>query len=253
MNKRYILYIVMIAIGTFLIAAGLRDMLTERREATEAREEYDMLYAIYTGEDSVRIGPTITSVPEGPVDTDIVPEDPPEEPGFPTLDELYEMNNDFIGWFSIAGLIEYPVVQGRDNDKYINTTFMGERNRAGSIFMDYRHAGKWDEPVCILFGHRTYDGAMFAPLGNYLNSTFMYRNNTIEITTRDGETLTYRIFAAIETDAWDPVYEAAIKNPSGASETFPNVPDNATRFLVLSTCTRSADPDERILVFAAME
>jgi len=249
MNKRYTFYIVMIAIGTFLIAAGLRDMLADRREAAEAREEYDMLYNIYSGQDRATV--IATETPDTGNPGNRAPDNPPEDPGFPTLDELAAMNNDFIGWFSISGLIEYPLVQGSDNDKYINTTFLGARNSAGTIFMDYRHAAKWEEPVCILYGHRTYDGSMFAPLGNYLNTQFLYRNNTITITTRDGNTLTYRIFAAIQTDAWDPAYGTAISNPSGASETFPNAPDYATHFLVLSTCTRSEDPDERILVFAA--
>jgi len=249
MEKKYILYICLIAIGTFLIAAGLRDLVTDEREAAAAQEEYELLFNIFSGQTTAADRFPGTSVID---DEGNIVADDPDDIAFPTLNELYAMNNDFIGWFSIRGLIEYPVVQGRDNDKYINTTFLGEQNTAGAIFMDYRNATKWDDKICIIYGHRTYDGSMFAPLENYFNPQYLQRNNTIVITTRNGNTLTYKIFAVKETDAWDPAYEASISNPSEAPETFPNVPENANRFLILSTCTRSTDPDERILVFAAL-
>jgi len=246
MERKYIPYIILVALGVFLITVGIQDILADRREAAEARDEYEMLYTMFSGQTRETVQPPDTFVTDDPAETIDNPEDM-----YPTLDELYAMNNDFIGWFSIKGLIEYPVVQGRDNEKYINTTFLGARNSAGTIFMDYRHKNKWDDEVCVLYGHRSYDGSMFAPLERYLNPQYLQRNSTLTITTPDGNTLTYAIFAAKETDAWDRAYEAAFTNPSGASETFPNAPDNATHFLILSTCTRSPDPDERILVFAA--
>jgi len=249
LDKKFILYICMVAIGTFLIATGLLELFADRREEIAAQEEYEMLYDVFTRRTTITTLP-----PETVINDDHVESTPdiPDEEGYPSLDELYEMNNDFIGWFSIRGLIEYPVVQGRDNSKYVNYTFMGERNSAGAIFMDYRHKSSWDDTVCIIYGHRTYDGSMFAPLVNYFNPQYLQRNNTIVITTRDGNTLTYKVFAAKETDAWDSAYEASISNPEIASETFPDVPEGASRFLILSTCTRSPDPDERILVFAAL-
>jgi len=93
---------------------------------------------------------------------------------------------------------------------------------------------------------------MFSPLVNYLDRSFLQENPIITITTRDGNELTYRVFSAIQTDAWDEAYEIGFINPTSAVSVFPNAPVNASRFLLLSTCTPSSDRDERIIVFASL-
>jgi len=118
--------------------------------------------------------------------------------------------------------------------------------------MDYRHTEGFDEHVAILYGHNTRDGSMFSVLANFLDPSFRRRNPNINITTRDGKNLTYRVFAAILTDAWDAAYTIGISDNEKAADVFPDAPENASRFLLLSTCTRSSDKDERILVYAAM-
>ena len=118
--------------------------------------------------------------------------------------------------------------------------------------MDNRNRNGFDDHVAILFGHRMRDGTMFSPLLNYQSRSFMQENPTITITTREGNELTYWIFAAKKTDAWDPAYDIGFTNSAGAAETFPNTPANASRFLLLSTCTPSSDIDERFIVFAAL-
>ena len=118
--------------------------------------------------------------------------------------------------------------------------------------MDYRHARGFDEQVVILYGHRTRDGSMFTALERYLDADYLRRNPNISITTRDGSRLTYTVFAAKVTDAWDAAYNVGVYDTGRASEVFPNVPQNANRFLLLSTCTRGNNDEERLLVFAAL-
>ncbi|MCL2627718.1 MAG: class B sortase [Oscillospiraceae bacterium] len=257
-DKRYIPYICLIAVGVFLVTAGLRDIIMNRIEAAAARGEYTQLYDIFrgrTGNQGSNQSPPPTTAGSDSSEqqgdgTEEISKD--AEGNLPSLDELYKLNNDFIGWFSIENLIEYPVVRGRNNSKYINTTFLGERNASGAIFMDYRHTGGWDEIVSIIYGHNMKDDSMFAQLARYLDETFMQQNRTILVTTRDGRQLTYEIFAVKQTDAWDSAYTIAISNRERAAELLPNAPQNASHFILLSTCTRSANPDERIIVFAAL-
>ena len=245
--KRYIPYICLVAVGVFFITVGIRELLTGQRESAAARDEYDQLQEVF--EDIVNQETPVIDDDEEPAES--VDEEEKEVERPPTLEELARMNRDFIGWISVKDLIEYPVVRGSDNEKYINTTFTGQQNTAGAIFMDYRHSNGFDETICILYGHHTWDGSMFAPLARYLDQSFLQRNPTITITKPDGKNLTYRIFAAKMTDAWDPAYTVGVSDTAKAAEVFPNVPANASRFMLLSTCTRSRNNDERIFVYAA--
>jgi len=50
-----------------------------------------------------------------------------------------EINPDYVGWLKIDGTnIDFPIVRGNDNEKYLTTTFKGEENILGAVFMDYR-------------------------------------------------------------------------------------------------------------------
>lgn len=241
-----VLYASLIVVGVVLATVALRIVIGELVEDAEARTEYQELRERYWQASEPRDGV------EG-LDEELGDEEEAERDlSDLSLDELAAINRDFIGWINASSTIDYPVVRGADNEKYINTTFFGSTNSAGTIFMDYRHLNGFDEQVSILYGHNTRDGSMFAALVNYLNPTYLRNNPTITITTRDGRKLTYRVFDARLTDAWDTAYTIGIADAGRASEMFSNVPANASRFLLLSTCTRSNNNDERILVFAAI-
>jgi len=252
LDRRYIPYICLVAVGAFFITAGLREIIAGHRETAAARTEYDQLLEDFTEITNQQTPEPFIEIEELPEEEEEEEEqEKEEEPGPPTLEDLARMNGDFVGWISVRNLIEYPIVRASDNDKYVNLTFTGQRNTAGAIFMDYRHSNGFDEKVCILYGHHTWDGTMFAPLAKYLDASFLQRNPTVTITTPDGKYLTYRIFAAKLTNAWDEAYTVGTSDTARAAEVFPGAPADASRFLLMSTCTRNRDKDERILVYAA--
>ena len=245
-QRMHVIYGSLVVVGVVLITVGLRAILGGYIEDADARSEYEMLRENFPAVAAQTAAPEIERDEE---------EEPEEEDDWDlrnlSLDELYALNRDFVGWISAGSTIDYPVVRGIDNDKYINTTFLGARNTAGTIFMDYRHANGFDEKVCILYGHNTRDGSMFSALVGFLDQGYLQRNPSVTITTRDGRMLSYRVFAARLTDAWDEAYTIGIHSSARASGEFQNAPENASHFLLLSTCTRNANDDERILVFAA--
>ena len=88
-----------------------------------------------------------------------------EGEGIPDVDfaALQAVNPDVIGWIYIPGTpINYPVVQTDDNTTYLHTLADGTRNASGAIFMDMDDTapGMIDQQT-TLYGHHTYDGAMF--------------------------------------------------------------------------------------------
>jgi len=255
--RKYIPHFCVVIICLGLITFGIWWIFIYENEDIAARTEYDELREIFMQTPELQASPPQVS-PAEDIDSDIeedyeIIEDEAEHVMRLPIDELVRINPDFVGWISIENHIEYPVVRGTNNDRYMYTTFSGERNRAGAIFMDYRNRSGFNDHVAILFGHRTRDGTMFSPLVDYLDHTFLNENPIITITTRGGEELTYRVFSARQTDAWDAAYETSFINSTRAVSIFPNAPAKASRFLLLSTCTPSNDRDERIIVFAALE
>ena len=255
-TMKQVLYFSMITVGAFFAVVALRMILSDVTEDAAARTEYSQLREEFPAVSGHR--PQEADLEEDRIEDGEDDEDDEDEAEdiselqSLSLDQLAAINGDFIGWISAPPRIDYPVVRGSDNDKYINTTFFGSRNSAGTIFMDYRHSKGFDEHVAILYGHFTRDGSMFSALINFLDPGFRRNNPNINIITRDGRNLTYRVFAAAKTDAWDDAYTVGIRDSSRASEIFPDAPSNASNFLLLSTCTRSSDENERILVYAAL-
>ena len=163
-----------------------------------------------------------------------------------------EINTDYVGWLKIDGtIVNFPVVRGKDNEKYLNTTFFGEENKLGAIFMDYRCVEE-EMPHIIIYGHQAIDTdgnvLLFGGLSEILNKQhptkypvimFMENNNLSE----------FEIFSARMTDTNDPAYQLDFSNP-GSFEHFLNrigAPAGAEQIITLSTCI-GADNDRRMLV-----
>lgn len=226
----------MIAAGVTLITAATHSLLTAGQEYAEAREEYGELRELFSETLAEKTTEQQPESAEGVLDI----YDGEDEESPYTFEQLLAINPDFVGWLSIDGLISYPVVQRDDNSYYMHTTFTGESNPAGAIYMDCRHEQGFSSPVCIIYGHYSKDGFMFSPLHKYRDAAFMEDNPHIRIMTLDKVVLVYRVYAAEVTDAWDSVYDL-------------DAPLDMSRVLVLSTCTGSDDKDERLLVYAALD
>ena len=81
------------------------------------------------------------------------------------FDALKAVNPDVVAWLHVPALdISYPVLQGTDNDYYLNHTPEGEENSLGSIFLEYTNAPDFSHGNSIIYGHNTADGTMFGRL-----------------------------------------------------------------------------------------
>jgi len=171
------------------------------------------------------------------------------------MPDLSLFNPDYIGWIRINGTdIDYPVVQGTDNVKYLNTTFMGERNPSGTIFMDNECSNGFTG-FALLHGHNMRNGSMFAGLHNFRESEFLEQFNEINIFTSDGEALTFEIFDVIISDIYDAIFDLPTEGQEAFTEYFReyNLVGHYVRdrsgILALTTCT-SGPRSERLIILA---
>lgn len=92
---------------------------------------------------------------------------------FPTLvvdfAGLESINEDVTGWFSMPVLdIAYPVVQGSNNDYYLDHTVEKKGNSSGAIFMDAAANPLMTDYNTFIYGHNMRNGSMFGKLKNFI-------------------------------------------------------------------------------------
>ncbi|WP_144485871.1 class B sortase [Bacillus pumilus] len=116
-----------------------------------------------------------------------------------SFNELRKVNDDIVGWINMKDtMIQYPIVQSRDNAFYLTRNYLKNNTRAGSIFMDYRNDVLHESPNTVVYGHRMRDGSMFAGLTNYLKKDFFDEHRTFQYDTLY-QSYEAEIFAVYET------------------------------------------------------
>ncbi len=120
---------------------------------------------------------------------------------------LKELNPDAVGWLIVDGVgISLPVVQGEDNEHYLNYAFDGTENWAGSLFFDYTNSPTVTENTnLVVYGHNLEGGQMFSNLTKFLEEDFFYANRYITLYSDEG-IFTYEIFAVFKASTTDNYY-----------------------------------------------
>jgi sortase B len=114
--------------------------------------------------------------------------------------ELLQTNEDIVGWLRIDNTkIDYPVLQSKDNDFYLNHYIKKDKNVNGSIFMDYRNNIETNNRHIIVYGHNMKNRTMFTSLLNYESRWFLEQHPIIEFDTLYGNEK-WEIFSVQFTD-----------------------------------------------------
>ena len=202
-------------------------------------------------------------VPE-PKEETSVPDEPEPEILWPQVDfeSLSAINPDIIGWIIIEDTnINYPVVQGEDNDFYLTHQFDKTKNRAGCLFLDIANDPDFANQNQIIYGHYTKDKSMFYQLRGYKGQDFYDAHPTGWLITPDGA---FRLHffsgyvSSTQGDGWQTDFSdgsyarwlSARQKKSLFSS--PVVPTEEDAILTLSTCSYEFD-DARFLLHAVME
>lgn len=83
-----------------------------------------------------------------------------------------------VGWIKQKGsVIDYPIVQGTDNDFYLTHAANDEWSVYGAPFVHYDIKEPFKTNLTIIYGHNMNDGSMFASLYNYiLDNTYIKKH-----------------------------------------------------------------------------
>ena len=193
--------------------------------------------------------PEVEQVPEEPVEEPVVWVDPYAD-ALSAMDfaALREVNSEVLGWILIPDSpVSYPLMQGEDNAKYLDTTWRGTRSSVGSIFVEHQNAADLSDFNTVIYGHRTANRSMFGSLKDYAKQSYWQAHPHIYITD-DAGCKTYAVFAAYEVGVREQTYRLGFDDEEdkvnfldfcvGRSVIETDiVPGADDRILTLSTCT----------------
>ena len=174
---------------------------------------------------------------------------------------LSSINSDYKFWINVQGTnIDYPVVQGSDNDFYLNHDFNKNYLPAGSIFLDYRNDFQKDFNS-VIYGHHMRNSTMFGQMEKFKDENFFKENKFITLTT-ENEVYEYEIFAIGVYDA-DFGYNKVSFTDKNDFNNFlnkiltksmysRNIVSENDKIITLSTCSYEYD-NARIAIFAVLK
>lgn len=180
-------------------------------------------------------------------------EDPEKAELKKKIDDLKGENPETVAYIYIPGSqLDEPVVQAKDNEKYLNTTFDGgQQPFMGTVFMDMDNKADFSDRLTWLFGHargsKVEDHRMFNDVNFYSDTKFMDEHPYCVVQTPNGRIFYEVMFFCIvpETTAFyqtefedDVDFKELLtevsKTASVTSDNF--VIDEKSEYLVLSTC-----------------
>lgn len=183
-------------------------------------------------------------------------------------DALRAVNPDIVAWIYIPDSpVNYPVVQGQDNQEYLHKAFDGSTGwlaSAGTIFLDSNNASDFSDRNSALYGHHMNDGSMFASLSDWQNNDEFNSHRDIYLLTPQGN---YRLktFAMVKTTGTDALVQTTFSSEESYRSYIQDKLDRSvvtqegdvlgasdiTQSMLFSTCEYS-QADGRAVLFAAV-
>lgn len=172
------------------------------------------------------------------------------------------VNEDVVAWIDIKDTnISYPVLQGKDNNYYLNRNYEKQYLVAGSIFVDADNNGNFKDLHTIIYGHNMHNGAMFGSLDKFQKEEYRDEHPYVELLMADGKRYKYEIYSYYTADIDDGTFEVfaggqKAYNDYVALTTKKNVytnteaPKKGEKIITLSTCTEDSDDYKRNVLHA---
>ena len=182
------------------------------------------------------------------------------------FDYLQSINPDVKAWIVQDGTpINYPVLQGKDNDYYLERMFNRKLNKDGSIYLDSGSSSAFNDANTYIYGHHTKTEAMFTTLAEYKNQAYYDAHPQMVLLTPYGDysvdLFAARVCAVDDEISWRVKqflskaeftdYLKALESQSLFIGHADAMPEWGDQLLVLVTCTNETH-GERYVVYGRM-
>ena len=112
-------------------------------------------------------------------------------------------NPDIVGWVYAKGTgIDYPIVQGKDNEEYLHMDNNKKKSSSGTIFLDHGCDKSFISDNNIIYGHHMKNGTMFAKLLKFREESFLKKHHVIILYTPK-KTIYLKVISAYAVKAQD--------------------------------------------------
>ena len=160
-------------------------------------------------------------------------------------------------WITVTDTaINYPLMQGEDNNYYITHNYKGEDDIAGAIFYD-AYDKPYDETLTVIYVHSMKNGTMFNNLHYFQKDHNRFRNSKLLIHTETGMTIYKPLGYYVTTDDFfyknldDKFTADAVDIIEKKSDYFIRETEvvEGAHIIALYTCDYSKSKDGRLVVF----
>lgn len=262
MGKQWKTILSLVLLAVFLVSTGL--LLGNLRAFRQGDEIYTDAKALAASAEQTRKGesalPSLSQSPQEPV---WIPAPVEEDPEFLQLQQLnipalQEQNPQVIGWIRIPGTpVDYPLLQGEDNQFYLEHDWKGDPAYVGSIFLEYQNSPGLMDYNTVVYGHNMLSGAMFGTLHKYQSEAYREAHPYIYLVTGAG-VLRYEIFSSYNAAVDSQTYALSFPQEENKRDflimalEYSDIdtkitPDLMDRILTLSTCNGSGYRSRRVI------
>lgn len=245
-TKLIILYIIL-ALSLATMAFFGVYLIIEMQTTRQGQAFYDSI--------SVEFKPRLTPAAQAPIPLEV------EESFTPFIDFVAKQENfpDIVAWIQSEGTtINYPIVQGDDNDFYLHHLPDKSRHRMGSVFMDYRNSPNFLDRATIIYGHDMASGDIFGSLRHYASQSYFEQHSSMFIFTP------YSNYQLLLFGGYilDSAYEIPPMHFSGADDFYSYIADirrrsiftsyvevsYGDRIVFLATCVADGAISDRLII-----
>lgn len=264
MKNKTKIFITISAVLIIVLVFSAIKLVSMFNEYNNARERYDKLTVDYVEENESNVSSAVEEYNQNNSSESEESAEPieksPIEVDFAAISGI---SDDVEAWlYCPDSVINYPVVHGDNNEKYLYGYINGDYSISGSLFIDFRCADNFNGPLTVIYGHNMKDGSMLASICRFKKQDYYDAHPFMYINTADGN-YRVRLFSAFTANADSDIYTFSFQNDDDFTSYLLNVksksdficdsvPDSSDRIVMFSTCTYDYD-SARYVLFGILE